>query len=84
MIDVRLLRSDPGSVRLALARRGKPDVLDQLDEAERHDARLREITVQRDSIRGRVTCRTASPTLQRSPIKAAVTAGMRRAERPPK
>ncbi|MFM8794190.1 MAG: serine--tRNA ligase [Acidimicrobiales bacterium] len=54
MIDVRLLRSDPGSVRLALARRGKPDVLAQLDEAERHDARLREITVQRDTIRAGV------------------------------
>ncbi|MFM7262350.1 MAG: serine--tRNA ligase [Acidimicrobiales bacterium] len=54
MIDVRLLRSDPGSVRLALARRGKPDALAQLDEAERHDARLREITAERDTIRGRV------------------------------
>ena len=54
MIDVRLLRSDPGSVRLALARRGKPEVLTQLDEAERHDARLREITAERDTIRGRV------------------------------
>ena len=54
MIDVRLLRSDPGSVRLALARRGKPEVLAQLDEAERHDARLREITAERDTIRGRV------------------------------
>ncbi|MFM8554506.1 MAG: serine--tRNA ligase [Acidimicrobiales bacterium] len=54
MIDVRLLRSDPGSVRLALARRGKPDALAHLDEAERHDARLREITAERDTIRGRV------------------------------
>ena len=54
MIDVRLLRSDPSAVRAALARRGKPDVMDLLDAAERHDTRLREITAERDTIRARV------------------------------
>lgn len=54
MIDVRLFRSDPSAVRAALARRGKPDVMDLLDAAERHDTRLREITAERDTIRARV------------------------------
>ena len=54
MIDVRLLRSDAGAVRAALARRGKKDVLDLLDEALRHDVRAREITAERDGIRARV------------------------------
>ena len=54
MIDVRLLRSDAGAVRAALARRGKQDVLDLLDEALRHDVRAREITAERDGIRARV------------------------------
>ncbi|MEY4366382.1 MAG: seryl-tRNA synthetase [Actinomycetota bacterium] len=54
MIDVRLLRSDPSTVRAALARRGKPDVMELLDAAERHDTRLREITAERDTIRARV------------------------------
>ena len=51
MIDVRLLRSDAGAVRAALARRGKKDVLELLDEALRHDVRAREITAERDGIR---------------------------------
>ena len=54
MIDVRLLRSDAGAVRAALARRGKSDVLELLDEALRHDVRAREITAERDGIRARV------------------------------
>jgi seryl-tRNA synthetase len=54
VIDVRLLRSDAGAVRDALARRGKKDVLDLLDEALRHDVRAREITAERDGIRARV------------------------------
>jgi len=41
-------------VRAALARRGKKDVLDLLDEALRHDVRAREITAERDGIRARV------------------------------
>ena len=41
-------------MRAALARRGKQDVLDLLDEALRHDVRSREITAERDGIRARV------------------------------
>ncbi|MFM8847540.1 MAG: serine--tRNA ligase [Actinomycetota bacterium] len=54
MIDVRLLRHDPESVRTALARRGKPDVLRQLDSAIALDDELRRITVERDGIRAQV------------------------------
>ena len=41
-------------MRAALARRGKKDVLELLDEALRHDVRAREITAERDGIRARV------------------------------
>ena len=54
MIDVRLLRTDLEGVRAALARRGNPDILEQLDSASRLDARLREITSERDDIRRQV------------------------------
>ena len=54
MIDVRLLRSDLDGVRTALARRGKPDVLEQVDHATALDERLREITAERDDLRRQV------------------------------
>ena len=54
MIDVRLLRSDPAAVRAGLARRGDPALLVQADAAALLDARLREITAQRDDARARV------------------------------
>ena len=54
MIDVRLLRTDPDGVRAALRRRGKADLMSQLDEAIALDTRLREITLERDSLRGEV------------------------------
>jgi seryl-tRNA synthetase len=54
VIDVRLLRTDPDGVRAALARRHAPAVLDQVDAAIALDARLRDITVERDTIRARV------------------------------
>ena len=54
MIDVRLLRSDLDGVRTALARRGKPDVLEQVDHAAALDERLREITAERDDLRRQV------------------------------
>ena len=54
MIDVRLLRTDLEGVRAALARRGNPDILEQLDNASRLDTRLREITSERDDIRRQV------------------------------
>ncbi|MCU1395759.1 MAG: serS [Ilumatobacteraceae bacterium] len=41
-------------MRAALARRGKPDLLDQLDQAGALDERLREITAERDDLRRRV------------------------------
>ncbi len=37
-----------------MRRRGKPDLVAQVDEAERLDSRLREITVERDTIRQQV------------------------------
>jgi len=42
------------AVRKAMARRGKPDLLTQLDEALTLDTRLRDIAAERDSIRSRV------------------------------
>ena len=54
MIDVRLLRTDHETVRAALARRGKPDVLELLDGAVELDSRLREIALSRDAIRAEV------------------------------
>jgi seryl-tRNA synthetase len=54
VIDVRLLRTNIEGVRTALARRGKPEVLNQVDEAVRLDSRLRDITTERDAIRAEV------------------------------
>jgi len=54
VIDIRLLRSEMDAVRQAMARRGKPDLLAQLDEALALDTRLRDIAAERDSIRSRV------------------------------
>ena len=54
MIDVRLLRTNIDGVRTALARRGKPEVLSQIDEAVQLDSRLRDITTERDAIRAEV------------------------------
>jgi len=54
VIDVRLLRSQPDAVREALARRAKPELLEHVDHAVRLDARLRDITAERDAIRAKV------------------------------
>ena len=54
MIDVRLLRTQPDLVRAALARRGKPDLLDQVDQASHLDEQARDIVAQRDAIRAQV------------------------------
>ncbi|MEP7115450.1 MAG: serine--tRNA ligase, partial [Ilumatobacteraceae bacterium] len=54
MIDVRLLRNDPDAVRVALARRGQQDVLDQLERAIAFDALSRDIIAKRDTIRAEV------------------------------
>jgi seryl-tRNA synthetase len=54
VIDLRSLRQDPDTVRALMARRNKPDLLDQLDHVVRLDVRLRDITAERDGIRHRV------------------------------
>lgn len=54
MIDVRLLRNDPAAVKTALARRGNPEIIEQLDAAIALDGQLRDITAQRDASRARV------------------------------
>jgi len=54
VLDTRLLRTDPDGVRAALARRGDPKVLADLDEAIGLDARLRDLTAQRDEVRARI------------------------------
>jgi seryl-tRNA synthetase len=54
MIDVRKLRAEPEAVRAAMARRGKPELLEQLDEALAIDVRLRTIATDRDAIRQQV------------------------------
>jgi seryl-tRNA synthetase len=54
VIDVRLLRTNLDGVRSALARRGKPDLLVQVDEAVALDTQLREISLERDSLRAEV------------------------------
>ncbi len=54
MIDVRLLRTDLDAVRASLTRRGDPEILEQAEDAARLDARLREITAERDATRARV------------------------------
>ena len=54
VIDVRLLRTDRAGVTRAMARRGDPEVLVQLDQAAALDERLRELTSQRDDARRRV------------------------------
>jgi seryl-tRNA synthetase len=54
VIDVRLLRNDPAVVRAALARRGKPEILELLESAIELDARLRDIMLERDALRQQV------------------------------
>jgi seryl-tRNA synthetase len=54
VIDVRLLRTDLEGVRARMARRHKPELLAQLDEAASLDGRLRELAAERDDVRRRV------------------------------
>jgi seryl-tRNA synthetase len=54
MIDVRKLRSEPDAVRAAMARRGKPELLEQLDQALALDVQLRTIATDRDALRKQV------------------------------
>jgi seryl-tRNA synthetase len=54
VIDVRLLRTDLDATVAAMARRGRPELLDQLREAAKLDARLRQVAAERDATRARV------------------------------
>jgi seryl-tRNA synthetase len=54
VIDVRLLRTNLDGVRSALSRRGKPDLLVQVDEAVALDTQLREMSLERDTLRAEV------------------------------
>ncbi len=54
MIDIRLLRHQPDVVRAALARRGTPELLEQLDSVVELDHRARDIVARRDVIRAEV------------------------------
>lgn len=54
MIDVRLLRSEPEFVKAAMARRAKPALIHDLDQAQQLDSRLRDITNERDALRAQV------------------------------
>ena len=54
MIDARLLRLDPDGVRAALARRRKPELLEQLASAIEVEARLRDVQQQRDTLRAEI------------------------------
>ena len=54
MIDVRLLRTDREAVLAAMARRGEPELLDQLNRAAELDAEVLRITRERDDVRRKV------------------------------
>jgi seryl-tRNA synthetase len=54
VIDIRQLRNDPAAVRAALARRGKPELLGQLDRVAEIDERQRDIVARRDALRAEV------------------------------
>jgi seryl-tRNA synthetase len=54
VIDLRQLRSDPDAVLAAMARRGKPDLLEQLREAIALDVESRDIAGRRDALRAEV------------------------------
>jgi seryl-tRNA synthetase len=54
VIDQRLLRTDLDGLRTAIARRGRPALVADVEHAARLDERLRSITLERDTIRARV------------------------------
>jgi seryl-tRNA synthetase len=54
VIDVRLLRSEPEFVKSAIARRAKPALIHDLEQAQQLDSRLRDITNERDALRAQV------------------------------
>jgi len=58
VIDVRRLRSEFDLVRAAMARRGKPELLEQLAVAAALDERLRSLVAHRDDLRRKVNERS--------------------------
>lgn len=54
MIEQRLLRTDLDGVKAALARRSRPALIDDVEHAARLDARLLDISRERDDIRAQV------------------------------
>jgi seryl-tRNA synthetase len=54
VIDVRLLRTELDEVRARMARRRQPELLDQLDQANSLDTRVREAAARRDELRRQV------------------------------
>ena len=54
MIDVRLLRAEPEFVKAAMARRVKPALIHDLEQAQQLDSRLRDITNERDALRAQI------------------------------
>jgi seryl-tRNA synthetase len=54
VIDLRLLRTDLDGVLAGLARRHRPELLEQAQAAAGLDARVRELTAERDELRARV------------------------------
>jgi seryl-tRNA synthetase len=54
MIDVRRLRTELDAVKAAMARRGQPELLEQLDRAASLDAELRRLAADRDGLRRQV------------------------------
>ena len=54
VIDLRRLRTEPDAVRAALARRGKADLLTQLDTVVALDGSLRDMATKRDALRAKI------------------------------
>jgi seryl-tRNA synthetase len=54
VIDIRLVRTQPDEVRAAMARRGDPDLLVQLDRVRELDDQAREVVARRDALRAEV------------------------------
>jgi len=54
VIDLRRLRNESDVVRSALARRNKPELLEQLDRISALDEELRDMATKRDALRARV------------------------------
>lgn len=54
MIDLRRLRTEPDVIKAAIARRGSPDLIDDLDRALALDEQLRRLGSERDTTRQQI------------------------------